>query len=127
MTTVSAIFGDANEALLAGEAACEAASDRAAVRMLLPGRGDSMLEVAVVPDSRGGGRVALLGAIVGIAGMILFKAAGVTWPVALVGLFAGVVGGALLALWLSGELFPSRLLAGPDARRLHEALLRSGQ
>lgn len=127
MATVTGIFTDAESALQAAEDVREVAGPRATVRVLLPGQGRSLVEVAVVADTGGSLRVAAFGVALGFAAGLFVLALGLGWTLALVALATGVASGLLLGLWLTGERFPSRLLAGPDAAAQRRALLHDGE
>lgn len=127
MPTVTGIFSDPESALQAAEDVREVAGPRATVRVLLPGQADSLVEVAVVADASGTLRVIGFGAAIGVAAMLFALAAGLGWTLALVALASGVSTGLLLGVWLTGERFPSRLLAGPDATARRRALLHDGE
>jgi len=115
MASVTGIFPDAESALHAGEEVREVAGPRATVRVLLPGARGTLVEVAVVPDNAGTLRIAGLGAAVGVLAMAIVFAFGLGVTLALIALAWGVATGIMLAVWLTGERYPSRVL-GPEAR-----------
>jgi len=126
MLKVTGLFDSAQAALLAGERVREVAGPRASVRVLVPGSAGSVLEVSVLGDESALAQVALLGVGIGIVGMLALLLAGMGWAASLLWLAVGALGGTLLGIWLTGELDPARTVAGPEARRCHDALVLGG-
>jgi hypothetical protein len=124
MATVSGIFPDGEAALRAAEEVRERVSKRATVRVILPGRNGNLLEVSVLTDASGSLAVFLVGAGLGILGLALALALGHDWRFGMTALAAGVLAGILLAVWLTGERYPSRMVRSPDATERHQQLAR---
>lgn len=127
MKTITGIFSDPTLALEAGERVREVAGSRATVRLLVPGRSQSVVETSVLADDKRWGRVALYCAGLGLLGMIMFKLFGASWGMAALGLFWGITGGLFMGLWLTGELYPSRILTRAEARSRYESLAVEGR
>src|SRR5947209_4686079 len=111
-TTITAIFASSDAALEAGERARELAGRRATVRVFLPGSKGGVLETSVLSDVGGTGKVAAFGMALGIAGALAAGLLGASFGMALVCLATGGLTGVMLGVWLTGEIYPTRILRG---------------
>ena len=128
MRTVTGVFDRADDALRAAERVREAASPRSTVRVFLPSPSGAVIETSIVGESRGVGRVTLFGAVIGVVCSMFAFALGASLAVGLVGLFAGALGGVLVGVWLTGEAYSRRILAGwGELRFPYEKLVRDGR
>ena len=125
--TVTGVFSNGDAAFEAAEQAREIAGARATIRVLLRGKGASIIETAVVTYTRGWTTVALSGTVLGLVSMGLFRLLGATGGLSLVALLYGVGAGLLLGLWLTGEVFRPRLLQKQEVRLPYEKLVAAGK
>ena len=128
MRTVTGVFDRTDDALRAAERVREAAPARATVRVFLPSPSGAVIETSIVGDSAGWLRVALLGVAFGVFGSMFAFALGASLSVGLAGLLAGALGGVLVGVWLTGETYPRRILAGFGPLRFpYEKLVQEGR
>jgi hypothetical protein len=128
MRTVTGVFDNADDALRVAERARETAGTRATVRAFLPSASGAVIETSIVGDASSWLRVTLLGVALGVIGSMFAFALGASLSVGLAGLFAGGLGGVLIGVWLTGEAYPRRILAGWGSLRLpYERLLHDGR
>jgi hypothetical protein len=127
MRTINAIFKSTDAALAASERARELAGPRAAVRVFLPHGGKNVVEASIVADRSSWPRVAIVSVGLGLAGVVLLAFMNVHYSYALLWFFWAIAGGAMLAEWLTGELFPRHILGMSAAgRSRYEAEIRAG-
>ena len=121
MKTVTGVFDDADSALRVGERLRELGGPRATVHVFLSGANGSVIETSIVnTDGRGVLRVSLMGLVLGVIGAVIFEAAGASWGMALFGLLFCAAFGVMIGVWLQGEAYPRRIIAG-DRSRVHYA------
>jgi hypothetical protein len=128
MRTVTGVFARADDAWRAAERVREATSPRATVRVFLPSPSGVVIETSILRDNAGWLRVALLGVALGVLGSMFAFALGASLSVGLTGLLAGALGGVLIGIWLTGETYPRRILAGFGPLRFpYEKLVQEGR
>src|SRR5438067_2204820 len=108
--TVTALFTDGEQALLAAERARELVGSRASVRVLVRGQEGSVIETSVLADVSDTPKAILAGFALGLVAMAVVLLLGVSWGFAIFTLLWGVGSGVLLAMWLTGEVYRARVL-----------------
>ncbi len=109
--TVTGVFPTADGALRAGERAREIAGPRATIRVMVPGATGKIIETSVLCDTSSYWRVPILGLVLGVMLAVGLGFYGVSIGYILVGLLASVASGAMMGLWLGGELYPRRIFS----------------
>jgi hypothetical protein len=124
MRIVTGVFDDADVALRVGEKVREVAGSRATIRVFLSGASGLVIETSILSDAASWLRVTLLGIALGVVGAMVVGGLGGGWGLGLVGLAAGAATGVMLGVWLTGEVYPRRILAARDRGRYERELKR---
>ena len=124
--TIHGILPGSDEALRAGEDACDVLQSKSGIRVFTPGPDSNMVEIAVVDEKTSWSHVTLPSVAVGAVGAGVFVALGAPATYALIWLFTSVGAGLILARWLKARKSRDGLFAKVRPSPRVEQEIRAG-